>query len=160
MARPARTAIRSEGVRRAAGRSLRFAVAALALLAAPAAAQSPFGVWRTEDDDGLVEIVPCGEALCGDIVWMLDPPSPLDRENPDPAMRTRPLCGLRILWGFVPDGDGAWAGGRVYDPKSGRTYRGSARLEADGRLLLRGYIIIPLFGLSTRWTRDAAPDRC
>ncbi len=138
----------------------RAAALALALIAAPAAAQSPIGVWRTADGDGLVEIASCGAALCGRLAWMRDPPTLVDRHNPDPALRARPLCGLEILAGFVPDGDGAWSGGSVYDAKSGRTYRGTLRLGPDGVLALRGYFGIPLFGRSERWTRDASAERC
>ena len=160
MVRPARTATRSEGARGATGRSLRLAVAALALLAAPAQAQSALGVWLTDDGDALVEIGSCGAALCGRIVWMRDPPALDDRHNPDPALRARPLCGLEILAGFAADGEGRWSGGRVYDPKTGSTYRGTITLDADGALTLRGYVGIPLFGRSARWTRDAAAERC
>jgi len=134
--------------------------AACALGGIAAGAETPVGIWRTADGDALIEIAACDAALCGRIVWMRDPPHDDDRNNPDPALRARPLCGLEILSGFVADGDDAWSGGRVYDAKSGNTYRGTLRLEPDDALSLRGYVGIPLFGRSERWTRDAAPQRC
>jgi uncharacterized protein (DUF2147 family) len=144
-----------------ASRSAALASAvALAPVAALPAAGTATGVWRTADGDALIEIAECGAPLCGRLVWMRDPPHDDDRNNPDPALRARRLCGLEILWGFVAAGENAWNGGSVYDAKSGNTYRGTLRLEPDGALSLRGYVGIPLFGRSERWTRDAAPERC
>jgi hypothetical protein len=42
--------------------------------------------------------------VCGRIVWLLRPRTPagqpdVDRLNPDPALRKRPLCGLTIHLG-------------------------------------------------------------
>jgi hypothetical protein len=30
----------------------------------------------------------------------------VDRLNPDPTLRQRPLCGLTVIWGLQPDGAG------------------------------------------------------
>jgi len=79
----------------------------------------------------------------------------VDRENPDPKLRSHPVLGLVILKGFrfVPGRKWPWIGGTVYDPENGKTYRGRMRVEKDGRLRMRGYVGIPLFGRSTWWTR-------
>lgn len=85
----------------------------------------------------------------------------VDRENPDPALRRRPILGLRLLEGLEHDGDGEWSGGTVYDPETGKTYKSKARLGEGGDVLhLRGYIGFSLLGRTTEWTRvpaDAAP---
>jgi len=122
------------------------------------------GNWKTEKGESLVEIFACGEALCGKVVWLKDPlytdnkdgpvGTPIvDRKNPDPALRSRPIIGLRIMEGFTSQGDDEWAGGTIYDPKSGKTYRGRIRRASPDRLELRGYIGIPLFGRTSVWTR-------
>jgi uncharacterized protein (DUF2147 family) len=41
----------------------------------------------------------------------------------------------------------------VYDPKSGKTYRGKMTFVSPNQLNLRGFIGIPLFGRTTTWTR-------
>ena len=46
-----------------------------------------------------------------------------------------------------------WAGGMIYDPNSGNTYKGTMRLVDRNTLKLRGYIGISLFGRSDTWTR-------
>jgi uncharacterized protein (DUF2147 family) len=122
------------------------------------------GIWKTELDESKVEVYRCGENICGKIVWLKRPVytdgsdgqigTPIiDRKNPDPAQRTRPLIGLQIMQGFSEQGDTTWGGGSCYDPKSGKSYRGKIRLAAPDRLELRGFIGIPLFGRTSVWTR-------
>ncbi len=77
----------------------------------------------------------------------------MDRENPDPALRSRPVLGMVILKNFEYRGVWKWKGGTIYDPENGKTYRGSIRLTSGGTLKMRGYVGIPLFGRTTRWTR-------
>lgn len=114
-------------------------LALLLAAAAPAPAPSSIGGrWLTAEGKAVVEIAPCadrsGPALCGRIAQVLKPRPggpPTDINNPDPALRGRPMAGLVILTEFRPDDD-RWRG-RIYDPESGRTYR--AELTRDGRLL-------------------------
>ena len=47
-------------------------------------------------------------------------------------------------------------GGTLYDPKTGKTYRGAMKAEGD-ELDLRGYVGIKLFGESQTWKRVAHP---
>jgi uncharacterized protein (DUF2147 family) len=122
------------------------------------------GNWRTEMDEAKVEVYNCGEKICGNIVWLKNPfytdsrdgvvgTPKIDRNNPDPALRNRPIIGLQIMDGFTKNGDNTWENGTCYDPKSGKTYRGKIQLSAPGRLELRGFIGIPLFGRTSVWTR-------
>lgn len=122
------------------------------------------GIWKTELDEAKVEVYRCGEKICGKIVWLKRPVytdasdgqvgAPIiDRKNPDPELRKRSLIGLQIMQGFSEEGDSTWGGGSCYDPKNGKSYRGKIHLAAPGRLELRGYIGIPLFGRTSIWTR-------
>lgn len=130
---------------------------------------APLGTWFTENHRAAIALAPCGGALCGRIVWIDEshpPPGasgpPIDRHNPDPALRNRPLCGLEILRGFVADGDGSWGHGRIYNPQDGDEWRASLAPEGDDRLRLRGYVLVPLLGQTQVWTRVPASftDRC
>ena len=112
-------------------------------LASPATAAptSPVGRWLTEGDQAIVEIAPCGAALCGAInrVLKADPKAPkTDINNPDSRLRQRPTGSLRILTGFTPDGS-RWRG-QVYDPRSGRTYKSFIEVRADQTLALTGCV--------------------
>lgn len=92
------------------------------------------GRWLTEGGKALVEVAPCGKALCGRIARVLARTSggpAVDRHNPDPKLRGRPIVGLPILTGFT-DAGAVWKG-RIYDPESGRSYR--SELVREGNLL-------------------------
>ncbi len=129
-----------------------------------AGSSSILGIWKTEMDESKVEVFRCGEKYCGKIVWLKNPKYTdsnegqvgrpiIDRKNPDPALKSRPVLGLQILEGFTAEGGNTWGNGTCYDPKSGKTYRGKIHLAAPDRLELRGYIGIPLLGRTSVWTR-------
>ncbi|WBO23192.1 DUF2147 domain-containing protein [Sphingomonas abietis] len=117
------------------------ALLALATSASAYAPATPAGRWLTEDGKAVVEIMPCGAALCGAILRILkrDPDAPrTDIHNADPRLRQRPMDNLTILSGFVPDRS-RWRG-QVYDPRSGRTYKSFVDVRPDGTLVLTGCI--------------------
>jgi hypothetical protein len=116
------------------------------------------GVWINGDGDGWIELTIADGELRGRIIGSPDDPlnekpSRLDLENPDEALQNRPVRGLTILTGFRADGDGRWTGGRVYDPNSGHTYRGTISMLDSDTLKLRGFIGISLFGRTEIWKR-------
>lgn len=142
-------------------RIVRALITPLAVLLAPLAlaAQPAGGVlgnWQTPLGS-IIRIDRCGANLC---LWIvsLSPsaPSKTDIDNPNAALRGRALCGLQIGSGFVLRDPSHAADGSLYDPKSGKTYRGAITAEGD-KLELRGYVGIPLFGRSETWTRTAPP---
>ena len=116
---------------------MRIVAAAIALAGAGAATAAPgpiAGRWLSEGGQAVIEIGSCGAQTCGRIVRILktDPTKPTtDVYNPDRALRNRPIVGLVFLTGFTP-GEDRWRG-RIYDPKSGRSYR--SELMRDGRAL-------------------------
>jgi len=115
------------------------------------------GTWLSGDGDGLMEIHVNGNDISAMILGSPneDPDRPTtDIHNPDPALRDQLLIGLEIFSGFSHDGDGAWSGGFVYDPNSGKTYRCKLKLKDRNTLKLRGYIGISLLGRTEIWTRQ------
>ena len=116
-------------------------VAALMLVAAPAAAADAIaGRWITEERDAIVEIGPCGSSTCGRIArFLVAPPDGADQRdinNPEPRLRTRRLLGLPVLSDFQEEAD-LWRG-RIYDPKSGRSYRSVIRRTGPNTLEVKG----------------------
>jgi uncharacterized protein (DUF2147 family) len=109
------------------------------------------GRWLTVEGKAIVEIAPCGAQLCGRIAKVLKPrpggPA-VDINNPDKALRQRPIEGIAILSGFTAAGD-RWKG-RIYDPESGRTYR-SELVASGGTLKVKG--CFGPFCRSQEWTR-------
>lgn len=131
----------------------RLCCAVLVLLAAmsAAAAPSPVGRWLTEGGRGVIEIAPCGPGLCGRIVGMAA--FPADGSLPR-DVAGKPKCGLEIVHALLPDGDSDWKG-RITDPDTGSVYGATVALDETGRLRLRGYLGISLFGSTQLWTRYA-----
>jgi len=139
-------------------------VLALGLGGSRASAATPVGVWYAEGGAAKVAIEPCGEELCGRVVWLRSPYDDdgcvlRDRRNPDPTLRTRKVEGLEILRGLTPRPNGTWVNGRIYDPASGSTYTCQLALDGDDRVQLRGYVGIPLIGRTTTWTRVGTENR-
>jgi uncharacterized protein (DUF2147 family) len=132
-------------------------VAAYATIAAPAHAQplSPAGTWLTQDQDARIRISHCGRGLCGAIVWLRDPlddgkPS-LDKNNPNPALRKRPLLGLRLFHGMATAGPHKWKG-PIYNSDDGKSYDGGIEVIDRSRLKVEGCVGGLLCGSET-WTR-------
>jgi uncharacterized protein (DUF2147 family) len=124
----------------------------------PASSEAPDGTWLFANRVA-VEVFQCGGLVCGRIVWLLRPRTPagqpdVDRLNPDPALRQRPLCGLTIIWGLQPDGAGHWSNGWLYDPQDGNTYDVTAERIAPDRISARIYRGVPLFGRTEILIRD------
>jgi uncharacterized protein (DUF2147 family) len=133
-----------------------------ALAAADAYAQPPtvLGYWQIPSGS-VILITPCSNhTLCLEIAKLVARNHPVtDTSNPDPKLRNRPLCGLRVGEGFVEVDPQHARGGHLYDPGSGRTYSG--QMTADGNLLhLRGYWGLPIFGTTETWVRASQPPPC
>ena len=133
----------------------RLAVAAWLLCTSITAYAEPpnpravIGLWWTQDRDGVVQIVPCGNGLCGSVVGVTD--FAADGSAPK-DLHGRSRCHLQI----IPDGkleeDGIWDS-HITNPDDDKVYTITLRVDQDGRLRMRGYIGIPLFGRTVFWTR-------
>jgi uncharacterized protein (DUF2147 family) len=139
--------------------------AAALLLCSQLAAQESgmLGFWK-EPTGSVIHIDHCGpengQAICATLVFVRpNAPTRVDSHNPDPTLHTRSLCGLRIGQDFHLASPGKAEGGTLYDPKSGKTYRGTMSSSGD-QLNLRGYVGIPLFGRSETWTRTSPLETC
>ena len=142
--------------------TLRFAgfllLVLLAATSAGAQSPTPVGVWLHVNKRIQVEIAPCGDRLCGKMIWFRWPNDaqglPLvDLKNADPALRTRPLLGLTILYGLRRTGERTWEEGRIYNPDDGTDYRALMSIQDDGTLRVRAYVLVPLLGKTFIWTR-------
>jgi len=114
------------------------------------AAAVPQGVWLI-DSKVAVQIFDCSNLLCGRILWLETPNDPggqpdRDKNNPDPALRQRRLCGMTIFWGLHSAGPGRWEGGQFYNPDDGKTYSIAAELSSADTIIAHIYSGIRLFG--------------
>ncbi len=114
----------------------RLACAAVALigLAGAAMADPLEGTWRTAPDDngnsGLVQVAPCGAALCGTLVKAF---------GPDGSEIGSPNLGRNIISETVAKGGGEYRG-KVFAPDNGKTYNSKLMLAGE-RLSVSGCVL-------------------
>ncbi len=132
---------------------LALLLAAFAMSSPALAAGSIKGNWVTQDRDAVVKITQCGKTLCGRISkYLVTPPNGVnqrDTKNPNKKLRSRKLLGIAVLSGFKQDGK-IWRG-RIYDPKTGKSYRSEVSLKSSSRLKVKGCIAFICQGQN--WTR-------
>src|SRR5690606_23476874 len=103
------------------------AIAATLFASVPAfAAEEPLGVWINDTGRGAIEIKPCGDKLCGHVVWVKDA---ADAEG----------CGRQIIGDVTPSGGGKWGDGWIYSPERQKNYNVELTPLADGTLKVKGY---------------------
>ena len=102
-----------------------------------------FGYWLTSGS--IVEIENCNNQVCGKIVTVfveegVDPESILDENNKDKSLRKRTIIGIDLLSEFeIKNKDQkTFKGGRIYDPRSGNSYKSNLYLNDNGILKVEG----------------------
>jgi uncharacterized protein (DUF2147 family) len=123
---------------------------------------SPLGYWKTIDDvtnkpKSIIQIWEGdNHALMGKVMKIYPRPGKDQHElcsACEGERHNQPIVGMVILTGLTFS-DGQWSGGRILDPANGKTYKCIIKPYADGkRLLVRGYIGLPLLGRSQTWER-------
>lgn len=117
------------------------------------------GVWFNGEKTSKIEIYETKNgSFAGKLIWLKEPNNEagkpkVDHKNPDAKLQSRPLMDLVILTGLVIDGNTKYKNGKIYDPKSGKTYSAKAELTNNNTLALRGYIGVSLVGRTDTWTR-------
>jgi uncharacterized protein (DUF2147 family) len=117
------------------------------------------GVWFNGEKSSKIEISQAKDgSFIGKIVWLKEPNDTAgkpktDAKNPDEKLTKRPLIELQVLSGLTYNGKGKYSGGKIYDPKSGKTYSAKAEMPNNNTLALRGFIGIALAGRTDTWTR-------
>jgi uncharacterized protein (DUF2147 family) len=102
---------------------------------ASASANSPLGVWLTEEKEGKVRIEQCGANLCG---YSVDAKS---NQN-----------GEQVLINMKPGKDAKWSG-RILDPNTGSTYDSTIALKGSDSLRVQGCAFGGMFCGGQTWSR-------
>ena len=120
--------------------------------------QTIFGKWKTVDDEtgmenGIVEIYEKAGKVYGRIIEILEKEKKHFKcEMCEGEDKNKPVLGLVIIKGLKKKGD-FYEGGKITDPKNGKSYHCKMTLEGKDKLIVRGYIGISLFGRSQTWFR-------
>ena len=102
------------------------------------------GIWLSKSGDYKVEIYKNGNTYEGKLLWLKKGHDAngnplLDKDNPDPNLRSRPLVGMKVLWNARYNSEtGTFDDGTAY--KNGHTFCGKMKLNHDGTLKVTGYI--------------------
>jgi uncharacterized protein (DUF2147 family) len=99
------------------------------------AANTPLGLWLTEEKEGKVRIEQCGANLCG---YSVDAKSSKNGEQ--------------VLINMKPGKDSKWSG-RIFDPKSGSTYDSTIAMKGTDNLRVQGCAFGGMFCGGQTWSR-------
>jgi uncharacterized protein (DUF2147 family) len=114
-------------------------ILALSLLtASPCHADELGGTWLRENGDVRIRFEPCGNAICGIIVWL----------KPDSESTAK--VGQRLFYDLRPDGKNSWNGKAE---ANGSVYVSKVSIEG-ATLSTSGCIISGVFCRSMNWTRS------
>jgi len=98
-------------------------------------ANSPLGLWLTEEKEGQVRIEQCGANLCG---YSVDKKS---NQN-----------GEQVLINMKPSKDSKWSG-RILDPNTGSTYDSTIAMKGTDTLRVQGCAFGGMFCGGQTWSR-------
>ncbi|MDE2429509.1 MAG: DUF2147 domain-containing protein [Burkholderiales bacterium] len=103
------------------------------------------GFWLSADKAAVIEFKECTDAagsICGKIVWDKD------------AGTSKDACGVLIAKLARYDND-AWKNGWVFDPRTGKYYKGTVRVKGEKNeiLAMRAFIGTELLGETEEMTR-------
>ena len=121
--------------------------------------QSILGKWKTIDDEtgkekGIVEIYEHKGKIYGKIIEIFEQSKKhLKCEKCEGDDHNKPILGLNIIRGLKKNGN-VYDGGKIIDPKNGKSYHCKITLDSKDKLTVRGYIGISLFGRSQTWIRQ------
>ena len=135
---------------------MRHALPILALFVLTAAAQpraqAPIeGYWKNPIGSAIIAIAPCGNALCGKVVWASA------RGQREVAKNAPSIVGTTVLTG-VRHTNGRW-NGSLYIPDDNINVSAHLQPVGNGQMKLTGCAIMGLFCRTQLWTRvDKLPS--
>ena len=121
-------------------------------------AQTVVGKWKTFDDEtgdakSVVEIFEKNGKVYAKIIEIFE--AQHRNRKCDLCIgddKDKPILGFTIIKGLTKDGD-EYNGGKITDPKNGKSYKCLLSLENKDKIKVRGYIGFALIGRTQYWTR-------
>jgi uncharacterized protein (DUF2147 family) len=130
---------------------LALVTAFAASVSAPALAAGPEGLWLVKDQTGRIRIEKCNNVMWGSVAWQKEPSK--DGNNPNPALKDRPIVGIAILIGMSQTEANLWEG-NIYNPRNGNIYK--SKMSMQGEMLdIKGCVLGGLICGGEAWTRLA-----
>lgn len=131
-------------------RAIPATIALLALTAAQPAARAPIeGQWKNPIGSAIIAIAPCGNVLCGKVVWASA------RGQREASTSTSNVVGTVVLTGLKPTHD-RWTG-TLFIPDDNLHVAARLQLLGSRQLKLTGCAVAGLLCRSQIWTRADGP---
>jgi len=122
----------------------------LALAAVQSTQRAPIeGLWKNPIGSAIIAVAPCGNAICGKVVWASA------RGRREVAKTTSQVVGTTVLTDVRPKGK-TWVG-KLFVPDDNIHVSARLQLLGDNRLRLTGCAVAGLFCRSQIWTRTQEP---
>jgi uncharacterized protein (DUF2147 family) len=116
----------------------------------PGALSELGGAWTAQSGNVDIAILPCGEALCGDIVRVHANVSMADPGKK--AAGQPPSEGMRIFSGLRPAGPSRWKG-KIFNRENGNTYDCILTSLSPAELEVRSYVVLESIGQTQVWKK-------
>jgi uncharacterized protein (DUF2147 family) len=129
-------------------RSIVHALLLSVLFAAPASSAPIEGLWKNPIGSAIIAIAPCGNVLCGKVVWASE------RGRREVAKTTSRIVGTMVLTDLKPKGNG-WSG-KLFIPDDNVHVSAHLQLVSANQLKLTGCAML-LLCRSQLWTRTQEP---
>lgn len=97
---------------------LGLALTVFFLTTCPSLADGVFGTWLRDNGAVRVKFEPCGDAICGNIVWL------------KPGSASKAKVGQRLFFDMRPAGANSWTG-KAASPDNGSIYSGKMSIEGS-----------------------------
>jgi uncharacterized protein (DUF2147 family) len=118
---------------------LSVAMTAILLTTSPGFADDVLGIWLRDNGNVQVKFETCGDAVCGNIVWL------------KPGSDSKARVGQRLFFDMRPSGANSWTG-KAASPDDGSIYSGKMSVEGS-TLITSGCIVGGLICKSANWRR-------
>ena len=122
---------------------------AASAVAQPRATTPVEGYWKNPIGSAIIQIAPCGETLCGKVVWASA------RGQREVAKNTSNVVGTTVLTN-LKYARGHWAGS-LYVPDDNIHVSAKLQLIGDSRMKLTGCGLMGLICRTQIWTRADGP---
>ena len=105
------------------------------------------GKWINPSKSVIIEIEPCGQVMCGTVVWASE------KAKQDARKGTQQLVGTKLLTGMKHSSTGTWKG-RIFVPD--QNMHASAKLKPEGSAHLKVSGCVMMICKSQVWTKTHA----
>ena len=115
-----------------------IAATALMMTTGTAMADPAAGLWRSENSEDTgrfmhVRVAPCGAEICGVIQDVY--------ESNGTVVANHEIKGKTMIWAMKPQGNGAYAGGKIWAADTEKTYKSKMQLLSASQMKVEGCII-------------------